>query len=81
MKDPKDFVFSFGKFFKNSEWKGKTLDELPILELDGYRGYLEGLDNPSQQAREAMEMLNRYFDDPSVQAELDSVLRESGEDD
>ena len=77
---PKDFVFNFGKFAKNPEWRGKTLDELPILELDGYRGYLEGLDSPSQQAHEALDMLNRYFDDPSVQSELESALRESGED-
>ena len=76
----KNYTFGFGKFSKKPEFRNKTLGELPILELDGYRGYLEGFDDLSFQAKEALGMLNKYFEDSSVQAELDEALREAGGD-
>ena len=79
MSRAKDYKFTFGKFSKG-QYAGKTLDELPVLELDGYRGYLEGQDDLSPMAQKVLVVLAEYLDDPLIQSELREAMGDDDDD-
>ena len=65
------YVFTFGKF------RGKTLDDIDLKELDSYLGWLEGIKNPSSEIKEALDEIGKYLERPDIKRELE---RELGDD-
>lgn len=65
--------FPFGKFV------GKSLDEIGLVELDSYLGWMEGINNKSDKMIEAVENVTAYLHQPDNARALERELESEGE--
>jgi hypothetical protein len=59
-----EYVFTFGKF------KGESLDDLDLVELDSYFSWMTGLDDPSNLILEAIDEVQEYLGRREIQRVL-----------
>lgn len=64
-----DYILQTGKLNK-----GKVLDDISLLYLDWYRGYLEKKDTLSPKANKDLLMIQMYLDQPLIKNELERLI-------
>ena len=69
-------MYGVYRFWSGSKYRGKTLNEVPLKELDSYLGFLEDLDCKSISVRYAIKAITEYLNRPSVVEELERLLDE-----